>query len=103
MLKRILALAIVAMLLVAIVVIPASAAEPRRKPECGCGGKTALIRTVNGAWTSAGKSRSCIHFNSGTDIYQKRTVTRQYECETCGEDQLFTYTTEYRWYCNGHD
>lgn len=100
--KRILALVIVATMLVAIAIIPASAAEARRKPECDCGGKTALIRTINGTWTSAGSTRSCIHFTYGQDVYQKRTVTRQYKCESCGEDQLYSYTTEYRWYCNGH-
>ena len=100
-LKRILALVIVAMMLVAIAIIPASAVEARRAPACDCGGTGALIKTSTGAWTKTTTTRVCTHFIYGYDIQYRQKITKTYLCDECGQSYI-AYSYNYKWVCDGH-
>ena len=98
--KRILALVIVAMMLVAIAIIPASAAEARRKPECDCGGNTKLVNSYQTDWTTY-STQNCTHYANGTDEHQRRRYVYRYRCESCGEYYNSYSSYSYRIVCYG--
>ena len=100
--KRILALVIVAMMLVAIAIIPASATESRAKPVCSCGGTTTLVGSKLTAWETY-STQNCTHYANGRDEHQRRRYVYTYECNSCGDEYTSYSSYSYRIVCAGYN
>lgn len=107
MTKRIISLAVVAMMLVAIAIIPAAAAEGgstvQPKATCSYCGSSQTI--TYGSWVNYKTAMTtCTHYDHGYDntLYWRRMVYR--ECSGCsnGDSDYYQYKTEIS-ACYGYD
>lgn len=99
--KRLLALTLALMMIVAIFAIPAAAVEARdvsfpTTVSCNTCGKTAKLTDVTiGVWTNRG-TQPCQHGHSGVDILQARGVTAYY---SCGTHRTYRNAEDHRVFC----
>ena len=68
---------------------------------CSCGGTFYLASTTYGAWYNSSEVK-CNSHTYGTDIIQKRDVSKTYRCGSCGKGYT-THSTESRRICHGYD
>lgn len=104
MTKRIISLAVVAMLLVAIAIIPASAEEVVVQPRATCaycGGYATYVNQY-GPWCVISKV-DCTHYIGayGKDHIESRDCTKQSRCSTCGRSYILSEWSENRTICYG--
>ncbi len=68
---------------------------------CSCGGTYYLASTNYGAWYTASEVK-CNSHTYGTDLIQKRAVTKTYKCGSCGRGYSTT-SYEQKRVCHGYD
>lgn len=102
-LRKIFAIATVTMMLLAMGMISANAAEIQPKGQlCPCGG-TMLQSKSYSTWITY-KSVKCVHgYAYGTDQYQERSVTTTMKCNRCGTGYIAGTTKETRVQCGGRN
>jgi hypothetical protein len=68
---------------------------------CTCGGSYYLASTSYSAWYTSSEVK-CNSHTYGTDLIQKRTVTKTYKCNSCGKGYS-NVSHEQKRVCHGYD